>query len=88
VVFNYKPLVICLVIPVVIGLALAFFTPLMEARASSPDDYSGIYQWISSPVGQAQIKRGQDLLAGYKTAGADFVNFHSQSSNEFYVKSS
>ncbi|MBI2310704.1 hypothetical protein HYU90_02695 [Candidatus Collierbacteria bacterium] len=45
-------------------------------RALSPDDYSGIYQWISSPVGQAQIKRGQDLLAGYKTAGADFVNFH------------
>lgn len=31
---------------------------------------------INSAKGQEQITKGKELLAGYKTAGADFMNFH------------
>ncbi len=31
---------------------------------------------VNSKKGQEQIAKGKELLAGYKTAGADFMNFH------------
>ena len=45
-------------------------------QALTPSDYNTISSSINSSQGKAQIKKGQDLLAGYKSAGADFVNFH------------
>ena len=45
-------------------------------RTLTPSDYNTISSSINSSQGKAQIKKGQDLLAGYKSAGADFVNFH------------
>lgn len=31
---------------------------------------------VNSPKGKEQIAKGKELLAGYKSAGADFANFH------------
>ena len=45
-------------------------------RALTPEDYTTVTASIGSSLWQSQIQKGQDLLAGYKTAGADFVNFH------------
>ena len=45
-------------------------------RALTPEDYTAVTASIGSPQWLSQIQRGRDLLAGYKTAGADFVNFH------------
>ena len=45
-------------------------------RALTPEDYATVSTSIGSPLWLSQIQRGRDLLAGYKTAGADFVNFH------------
>lgn len=45
-------------------------------RALTPEDYATVTASIGSPLWLSQIQRGQDLLAGYKANGADFVNFH------------
>ncbi len=45
-------------------------------RALTPEDYTAVSASIGSPVWASQIQKGKELLAGYKTAGADFVNFH------------
>jgi len=45
-------------------------------RALTPEDYAAVSTSIGSPLWLSQIQRGRELLAGYKTAGADFVNFH------------
>ena len=45
-------------------------------RALTPEDYTTVTASIGSSVWLTQIQKGQVLLAGYKTAGADFVNFH------------
>jgi len=45
-------------------------------RALTPEDYVTVTESIGSPLWQDQIKKGRELLAGYKASGADFVNFH------------
>lgn len=45
-------------------------------RALTPEDYASVTASIGSPLWLSQIQRGQNLLAGYKANGADFVNFH------------
>ncbi|KKS32422.1 MAG: hypothetical protein UU93_C0007G0027 [Candidatus Amesbacteria bacterium GW2011_GWA2_42_12] len=45
-------------------------------RALTPEDYDTVSGSVGSPQWLAQIQKGKGLLAGYKIAGADFVNFH------------
>lgn len=45
-------------------------------RALTPEDYDSVAASIGSSVWLSQIQKGQELLAGYKANGADFVNFH------------
>lgn len=45
-------------------------------RTLTPEDYTLVTASIGSPLWLSQIQIGQDLLAGYKANGADFVNFH------------
>lgn len=45
-------------------------------RALTPEDYGTVSASIGLPVWTDQIQIGQELLAGYKANGADFVNFH------------
>lgn len=45
-------------------------------RALTQEDYTTVTRSIGSSVWQTQVQKGHDLLAGYKTNGADFVNFH------------
>ena len=45
-------------------------------RALTPEDYNSVVASIGSSVWLSQIQKGQDLLAGYRSSGADFVNFH------------
>lgn len=45
-------------------------------RALTPEDYTTIRESIGSSLWLSQIQIGQELLAGYKANGADFVNFH------------
>lgn len=45
-------------------------------RALTLDDYYTVKSSIGLPVWTDQIQKGQELLAGYKANGADFVNFH------------
>src|SRR3990167_491097 len=44
-------------------------------RALSPEEYQQ-YQNMSQELKLEQLNKGKALLAGYKTSGADYVNFH------------
>ncbi|MBF0408364.1 MAG: hypothetical protein HQM10_13520 [Candidatus Riflebacteria bacterium] len=41
---------------------------------------------LNTPLAKSQIARGRTLLAGYKTTGIDFVNFHWYIPNAFLLK--
>lgn len=67
------------------GLVSSLVVAMTANQSSNPTQYlqkalvgakANLASQINSPAAQKQIAKGKELLAGYKSAGADFANFH------------
>jgi hypothetical protein len=69
--------------PVSLAVALLVYDHYLESRqTTAAQDFATRaftaeeQQLLNSPKAQEQIRKGQALLASYRAAGADYVNFH------------
>lgn len=67
------------------GLVSSLVVAMVASQSNNPTQYlqkalvgakADLVSQINSPAAQKQIAKGKELVAGYKAAGADYVNFH------------